>query len=101
MFRDHQRRFDEGFTTLLARSCVTLGGCDLDKAYAGPKLPQDEDGKYTISLEFIKGMLEWFKEGKTLPRRSARFYPWRIQLNSEVIAPDMSGKSFWEPTSIS
>lgn len=101
MFRDHQRRFDECFIILLARSCLTSGGCDLDKAYAGPKLPQDEDGKYTINLEFIKGMLEWFKEGKTLPRRSARFYTWPIYPNPKVITSDTFGKSSWEPTSIS
>ena len=48
------------------------GGCDMDKTYMGPKLTQGEDGKYSISLEFIKGMLEWFKNGKPLPKRFVR-----------------------------
>jgi serine/threonine-protein phosphatase 5 len=42
----------------------------MDRTYLGPKLPQNEDGKYGINLEFIQGMLEWFKVGKALPRRS-------------------------------
>ena len=45
------------------------GGCNLDKTYEGPKLPTREDGSYTINGEFIKNMVEWFKAGKTLPRR--------------------------------
>ncbi len=49
--------------------CLHKGGCDLDKTYDGPKLAVGEDGKYQINVEFIKGMIEWFKAGKTLPRR--------------------------------
>ncbi|KAI0081320.1 protein phosphatase 5 [Panus rudis PR-1116 ss-1] len=61
--------------------CVEIikeGGCEVDKSYAGPKLPTDSDGKYTINLEFVHAMLEWFKEGKTLPRR----YVWEIVLGA-------------------
>jgi serine/threonine-protein phosphatase 5 len=47
-----------------------LGGCDVDKSYDGPKLPKSDNGKYSVSLDFIKGMLEWFKTGKALPKRS-------------------------------
>ena len=61
------------FLPYLHAHASLLGGCDLDKAYTGPKLPQGEDGKYTIDLNFIKEMLEWFKEGKTLPRRPVEF----------------------------
>ena len=43
--------------------------CDVDKAYAGPKLSVDADGKYIITLEFVRAMMEWFKDGKALPRR--------------------------------
>ena len=50
-------------------NCVLTGGCELDKAYDGPKLPTRDDGSYEISLGFIKEMLEWFKAGKTLPKR--------------------------------
>ncbi|KAL1695550.1 Metallo-dependent phosphatase-like protein [Schizophyllum commune] len=57
------------------------GGCDLDKGYAGPKLPQDEDGKYTITLEFVRAMIEWFKDGKALPKR----YVWEIVLAANDI----------------
>ena len=46
---------------------IASGGCDVEKTYAGPKLPQDDSGKYSINLEFVHAMLEWFKEGKTLP----------------------------------
>jgi hypothetical protein len=53
------------------------GGCDVDKAYAGPKLTL-ENGKYSITLEFIKGMIEWFKAGKALPKR----YVWEIVLGA-------------------
>ena len=57
------------------------GGCDLDKGYAGPKLPQDEDGKYTITLEFVRAMIKWFKDGKALPKR----YVWEIVLAANDI----------------
>ena len=60
---------------------VRTGGCDLDKGYAGPKLPQDEDGKYTITLEFVRAMIEWFKDGKALPKR----YVWEIVLAANYI----------------
>ncbi|KAG5648620.1 hypothetical protein DXG03_003231 [Asterophora parasitica] len=53
------------------------GGCDVEKTYAGPKLAQ-EDGKFKITLEFIKAMIEWFKEGKMLPKR----YVWEIVLGA-------------------
>jgi hypothetical protein len=37
-----------------------------------------EDGKFIITLKFIKDMIAWFKEGKTLPRR----YAWEIILGA-------------------
>lgn len=49
----------------------------MDKAYAGPVLPQ-EDGKYHITIEFIREMIEWFKAGKALPKR----YVWEIVLGA-------------------
>ncbi|KAF7790339.1 hypothetical protein EIP86_001294 [Pleurotus ostreatoroseus] len=57
---------------------IQEGGCDLDKTYDGPKLSTQEDGSYGITHEFIKDMLEWFKAGKTLPRR----YVWEIALHA-------------------
>lgn len=57
---------------------IAEGGCDVDRDYKGPKLPTTEDGKFTISLEFVNQMLEWFKEGKALPRR----YVWEIVLGA-------------------
>lgn len=56
---------------------IQEGGCDLDKTYTGPKLEQ-VDGKYQITEQFIKEMIEWFKEGKTLPKR----YVWEIVLGA-------------------
>ncbi|KAL1704966.1 Metallo-dependent phosphatase-like protein [Schizophyllum commune] len=63
------------------REIIAEGGCDVDKGYAGPKLPQDEDGKYTITLEFVRAMIEWFKDGKALPKR----YVWEIVLAANDI----------------
>ncbi|KAJ3490364.1 hypothetical protein NLI96_g1484 [Meripilus lineatus] len=56
---------------------LSSGGCDVEKSYAGPKLPF-QDGKFSITIGFIKEMLEWFKQGKTLPRR----YVWEIALGA-------------------
>lgn len=53
------------------------GGCEVDKAYTGPKLPS-EDGKYSITLEFLREMMQWFKDGKMLPKR----YVWEIVLGA-------------------
>lgn len=70
MHRNYQRRC---VIVLPHPSCAVFirfsGGCDLDKSYEGPKLPQSEDGKFSITLDFIHAMIEWFKAGKTLPRR--------------------------------
>ena len=55
----------------------STGGCEVDTAYAGPKL-EEVDGKYKITEEFIQGMIEWFKAGKTLPKR----YVWEIVLGA-------------------
>ncbi|KAL0956377.1 hypothetical protein HGRIS_002524 [Hohenbuehelia grisea] len=57
---------------------IADGGCDLAKDYAGPKLDQSTDGKFSITKEFITGMIEWFKEGKALPKR----YVWEIVLGA-------------------
>ncbi|OJT10453.1 Serine/threonine-protein phosphatase 5 [Trametes pubescens] len=57
---------------------IAEGGCDVDKGYAGPVLSQTDDGKYKIDLEFVKNMIEWFKDGKTIPRR----YVWEIVLGA-------------------
>lgn len=51
----------------------------MDSGYAGPKLEQ-EDGKYKITEEFIQAMIEWFKAGKTLPKR----YVWEIVLGAHA-----------------
>jgi hypothetical protein len=37
-----------------------------------------DDGKYKITIEFIRSMIQWFKDGKTLPRR----YAWEIILRA-------------------
>lgn len=58
---------------------VVIGGCEMDKAYTGPKLPYD-DGKFQITIEFIRSMIQWFKDGKTLPKR----YVWEIALGAHA-----------------
>ena len=57
-------------------SAVT-GGCDLDRDYSGPRL-LFEDGKYGVTLQFVREMIQWFKDGKTLPKR----YVWEIALGA-------------------
>ncbi|KAI0949360.1 hypothetical protein AcW1_008993 [Taiwanofungus camphoratus] len=59
---------------------IAEGGCDVDKDYTGPKLPVIEGGKFGIHLEFIIGMIQWFKDGKALPRR----YVWEIVLGAHA-----------------
>lgn len=49
----------------------------MEKTYAGPKL-SFEDGKYSITIQFIKDMIQWFKDGKALPKR----YVWEIVLGA-------------------
>jgi serine/threonine-protein phosphatase 5 len=50
----------------------------VEKTYQGPTLETTDDGKYKITIEFIRSMLQWFKDGKTLPRR----YAWEITLGA-------------------
>ncbi|PSR98912.1 hypothetical protein PHLCEN_2v4232 [Hermanssonia centrifuga] len=71
---------EEKSAVLRCLEIINEGGCDLDKTYDGPKLAVGEDGKYQINVEFIKGMIEWFKAGKTLPRR----YVWEIVLGAHA-----------------
>jgi hypothetical protein len=54
-----------------------LGACEVDRTYDGPKLPQ-QDGKYHMTQEFIQEMIEWFKQGKFLPKR----YAWEIVMGA-------------------
>jgi serine/threonine-protein phosphatase 5 len=64
----------------------TQGGCEIDQKYTGPKL-DSENGKHTITHQFIKDMIEWFKDGKTIPKR----YVWEIVLGAyEHFAKDDS-----------
>lgn len=50
----------------------------MDKSYTGPKLDTLAEGKYGISPPFIRSMIQWFKDGKALPRR----YVWEIALGA-------------------
>ncbi|KAF9244961.1 phosphoprotein phosphatase [Melanogaster broomeanus] len=59
---------------------IAEGGCDVESDYAGPKLNTTEDGKYTITHAFILKMIDWFKQGKKLPRR----YAWEIVLGAHA-----------------
>jgi PPP5 TPR repeat region len=52
--------------------------CEVEKTYEGPKLETTDDGNYRITIEFIRSMIQWFKNGKTLPRR----YAWEIILGA-------------------
>ncbi|KAL0576294.1 Palmitoyl-protein thioesterase 1, partial [Marasmius crinis-equi] len=59
------------------REIISEGGCFVEQDYAGPVLSQEGD-KYTITLEFVKEMIQWFKDGKKLPRR----YVWEIVMGA-------------------
>jgi serine/threonine-protein phosphatase 5 len=50
----------------------------VEKTYEGPMLETTDDGKYKITIEFIRSMIQWFKDGNTLPRR----YAWEIILGA-------------------
>ncbi|KAH7874600.1 phosphoprotein phosphatase [Lentinula edodes] len=50
---------------------IAEGGCELDKAYTGPKLNVTDEGKYQITPEMVQN-------GKTLPKR----YVWEIVLGA-------------------
>ncbi|KAG1716417.1 hypothetical protein ID866_769 [Astraeus odoratus] len=57
-----------------------LGGCEVENDYLGPQLNRSEDGKYIITQGFILKMIDWFKQGKKLPRR----YAWEILLGAHA-----------------
>ncbi|CCM01501.1 uncharacterized protein FIBRA_03555 [Fibroporia radiculosa] len=59
---------------------IAEGGCEVDRDYQGPALPTTDEGKFSIDLDFINAMIEWFKDGKTLPRR----YVWEIVLGAHT-----------------
>ncbi|KAK4702839.1 serine/threonine-protein phosphatase 5, partial [Phenoliferia sp. Uapishka_3] len=63
------------------RDQLASGIAPLDKDYAGPQLSVDG----LPSVEFVESLLEWFKDGKVLPRRIA----WQIVLGAqEVLASE-------------
>lgn len=68
------------------------GGCDIERTYDGPKLPQRENGEYYMSREFIHAMIEYFKSGKTLPKRCVRGLVWFPSSLTSIYA-DTYGKS--------
>ncbi|KAH9054197.1 phosphoprotein phosphatase [Lactarius vividus] len=57
---------------------IAEGACDVEKNYEGPRLETTDEGKFEITIEFIRSMLQWFKDGKALPRR----YAWEIVLGA-------------------
>jgi serine/threonine-protein phosphatase 5 len=56
----------------------TEGCCEVENTYQGPKLEKTDDGKYKITIEFVRSMIQWFKDEKALPRR----YAWEITLGA-------------------
>lgn len=68
------------------KSDAFWGGCELDANYLGPTL-SSENGKYYMTQTFIQAMIDWFKDGKTLPKR----YVWEIVLGAhEQFAKEQS-----------
>lgn len=65
------------------RRLISDHACPVDKDYTGPlpTAPVDETGSWTPTVEFVEGMVEWFKQGKTLPRRLV----WEIVLGCSAL----------------
>jgi len=59
---------DEEATSQRIQKLISEGACELDNSYAGPMLEKTANG-WKPSLKFVEEMLEWFKAGKTLPKR--------------------------------
>jgi len=80
---------DEKSAITRCREIIETGGCDQsDSSYTGPHLPiiaelssEKKQPTYGITKEFVENMLEWFKKGKTLPRR----YVWEIVLGCNSV----------------
>jgi serine/threonine-protein phosphatase 5 len=53
------------------------GSSPIEKDYAGPRLDDDE----RPSADFVKALLQWFKEGKVIPKRIA----WQIVLGAHEL----------------
>jgi len=64
--------------TVRCLEIIAEGGCEVDKSYTGPKLDTLPEGKFGISPQFVRSMIQWFKDGKALPRR----YVWEIVLGA-------------------
>lgn len=77
MLPDYGGRFVAKRGFLILELISTQGGCEVDQKYTGPRLHY-ENGKYSITHTFIKGMIQWFKDGKTIPKR----YVWEIILGA-------------------
>ncbi|KAF8210494.1 Metallo-dependent phosphatase-like protein [Mycena galopus ATCC 62051] len=67
----------EKSAVLRCQEIIAEGGCEVEKTYTGPKLSL-ADGKYSITHEFLTDMIQWFKDGKTLPKRIV----WEIVLGA-------------------
>ena len=61
-----------------SNSEYSKGTCEVEKTYEGPKLEKTDDDKHKITIEFIRSMIQWYKDGKALPRR----YAWEIILGA-------------------
>jgi hypothetical protein len=51
------------------REIIAEGNTELPSDYTGPRLATGDDGTVKMTQEFIDKMIEYFKNGKTLPRR--------------------------------
>lgn len=59
---------DEEATSQRIQKLISEGACELDNSYSGPILEKTANG-WKPSLKFVEEMLEWFKAGRTLPKR--------------------------------
>ncbi|KAM5532863.1 hypothetical protein V8D89_013504 [Ganoderma adspersum] len=69
---------EEKSAVLRCYEIIAEGGCDVEKGYTGPILPTNDDGKFTINVQFMRDMIQLFKDGKSIPRR----YAWEILLGA-------------------
>ena len=58
--------------TQSAFEAVDIDSMTVDDSYSGPRLPDGEED--VVTLDFVKGMMQWFKEQKTIPVK----YLWKI-----------------------
>lgn len=77
---------DSESSSARCRRMIKEGSCALDASYTGPRPDpppesEGEGGKWRPTETFVKEMIQYFREGKTLPRRLV----WEIVLGCQEV----------------